>query len=105
MTKEKLEQAQAALDRLEDCQWLLESIRQSNIIAIGPSHEVTAKAAEVVTRHAVINHFLDSGMIIGLEGSFFDNPKIRELCCLFKQELAAIIEKEVESMQREFDKL
>ena len=105
MTKEKLEKAQAALANLEAHRRLLETIRQSGAIAIGTSHEVTAQGTHIINGHNPINHSFTGGMVIGLKSDFFANPKIRELCHHFHEQLTRILEEEVATLQGKFENL
>ena len=105
MTKEKLEKAQAALANLEAHRKLLETIRQSGAIAIGPAHEVTAQSTNLINGHSPISHSLTGGMVVGLKSDFFANPKIRELCHHFHEELTHILEEEVAALQSKFENL
>ena len=106
MTKEKLEKAQAALANLEAHQRLLETIRQSGAIVIGPTHEVVAKSTEVIGYHQhTPGNYFTGGLLIGLKSDFFANPKIRELCHHFHEELTHILEEEVARLQTKFENL
>ena len=105
MNKDTLEKANAALANLVAHQKLLETIRQSGAIAIGPAHEVTAQSTNLINSHSLISHSLAGGMVIGLKSDFFANPKIRELCHHFHEELTHILEEEVARLQTKFENL
>ena len=105
MNKDTLEKANAALANLVAHQKLLETIRQSGAIAIGPAHEVTAQSTNLINGHSLISHSLAGGMVIGLKSDFFANRKIRELYHHFHEELTHILEEEVAALQSKFDNL
>ena len=105
MNKDTLEKANAALANLVAHQKLLETIRQSGAIAIGPAHEVTAQSTNLINGHSPISHSLTGGMVVGLKSDFFANPKIRELCHHFHGELTRILEEEVARLQTKFENL
>ena len=105
MNKDTLEKANAALANLVAHQKLLETIRQSGAIAIGPAHEVTAHSTHIISGHHPIGHSFTGGIVVGLKSDFFANPKIRELCHHFHEELTHILEEEVAALQSKFDNL
>ena len=105
MTKEKLEKAQAALANLEAHRKLLATIQESGAIAVGPAHEVTVQSTHIINGHHPIGHSFTGGIVVGLKSDFFANPKIREACLLFHQELVNILADEVAGLQSKFENL
>lgn len=104
MTKENLEKAKAALANLEAHQRLLEKIKASTAIVIGPTTTELAKSSQVIGYWST-NCTFKAGLILGLESGFFANPDLRELCLHFHQEMIRILEKELAELQAEFEKL
>lgn len=105
MTKSQLEKGQNLLANLEAHGKLLEMVKCSGAIVIGSTGTVAAQSTEIFSTGRPANSYLNSGLLLGLEGDFLGNPEIRELCRNFHGKLISLIEEEVASLQLKFEKL
>ncbi len=105
MTKSQLEKGQNLLANLEAHEKLLEMIKCSGAIVIGTTGTAAAQSTEMFNTGRPANSYLNSGLLLGLEGDFLGNPEIRELCRHFQEKLTGIIEKEVDGLRLKFEKL